>query len=41
MSYYERHVFFCTNRRDPPEKCCADAGAADMQAYCKGRVKEL
>ena len=32
MSYYKRHVFFCCNKRDPPEKCCADAGAADMQA---------
>jgi (2Fe-2S) ferredoxin len=41
MSYYRRHVFFCVNQRDPPEKCCADAGAADMQAYCKSRVKEL
>ena len=41
MSYYHRHVFFCLNKRDPPEKCCADAGAAELQAYCKGRIKEL
>ena len=41
MSYYKHHVFFCTNQRDPPEKCCADAGAADMQAYAKGRIKAL
>jgi (2Fe-2S) ferredoxin len=41
MSYYKRHVFFCLNQRDPPEKCCANAGASDMQAYCKGRIKEL
>ena len=41
MSYFEHHVFFCCNKRDPPEKCCADAGAADMQAYAKGRIKEL
>jgi (2Fe-2S) ferredoxin len=41
MSYYKRHVFFCCNKRDPPEKCCADAGAADMQAYAKGRIKAL
>ena len=27
MSYYQRHVFFCCNKREPPEKCCADAGA--------------
>ena len=41
MSYYQRHVFFCCNKRDPPEKCCANAGAADMQAYAKGRIKAL
>ena len=34
MSYYSRHVFFCCNQRQPPEKCCANAGAADMQKYC-------
>jgi (2Fe-2S) ferredoxin len=41
MSYYRRHVFFCCNKRDPPEKCCADAGALEMQAYAKGRIKAL
>ena len=39
MSYYRRHVFFCLNQRDPPEKCCADAGAAELQKYAKDRVK--
>jgi (2Fe-2S) ferredoxin len=34
-------VFFCTNRRDPPEKCCASAGAVETQAYAKSRIKEL
>ena len=41
MSYYKHHVFFCLNQRDPPEKCCADAGAADLQKYAKDRVKAL
>jgi (2Fe-2S) ferredoxin len=41
MSYYRRHVFFCCNRRDPPEKCCANAGALEMQQYAKQRVKAL
>ena len=41
MSYYKRHVFFCCNKRDPPEKCCADAGAAEIQKYAKERVKAL
>lgn len=41
MSYFQHHVFFCCNKREPPEKCCADADAADLQAYAKGRVKAL
>jgi (2Fe-2S) ferredoxin len=41
MSYYHRHVFFCCNKREPPEKCCANAGAVEMQAYAKGRIKAL
>lgn len=41
MGYYQRHVFFCLNERDAPEKCCANAGAAEMQKYAKDRVKAL
>ena len=41
MSYYQRHVFFCCNKRDPPEKCCADGDALEMQKYAKSRVKAL
>jgi len=41
MSYYQRHVFFCCNKRDPPEKCCADSGALDMQKHAKERVKTM
>lgn len=41
MSYYRRHVFFCLNQRDAPEKCCANAGAVEMQKYAKDRVKAL
>jgi (2Fe-2S) ferredoxin len=41
MSYYQRHVFFCCNKRDPPEKCCVDAGALDMQKHAKERVKAM
>ena len=39
MSYYQRHVFFCCNKRDPPEACCANHGAAELQAYAKSRIK--
>lgn len=41
MSYFERHVFFCCNQREAGEKCCADAGAADIRGYAKGRIKAL
>jgi (2Fe-2S) ferredoxin len=41
MSYYKHHVFFCLNQRDPPEKCCNNAGASELQAYAKARIKEL
>jgi (2Fe-2S) ferredoxin len=41
MGYYKHHVFFCLNKRDPPEKCCADSGAADLQKHAKERVKAL
>ena len=41
MSYYQRHVFFCCNQRDAPEKCCNDSGATDLQKYAKERIKAL
>ena len=41
MSFYKRHVFFCCNQREAPEKCCAEAGAPAMQKYAKDRVKAL
>jgi (2Fe-2S) ferredoxin len=41
MSYYSHHVFFCLNRRDDGRECCAQRDAERLQAYAKGRVKEL
>jgi len=42
-AYYERHVFFCCNQRDPTEgrTCCNDKGSRDMRDYAKQRVQEL
>ena len=40
MSYYQYHLFFCTNRRDG-KGCCADHGAQQMRDYAKARSKEL
>ncbi len=41
MNYYEHHVFFCCNQRKNGEVCCANAGAEDLRAYAKERVKAL
>jgi (2Fe-2S) ferredoxin len=41
MSYYQRHVFFCCNRREAPETCCANHDAAAMQTYAKDRIRAL
>ncbi|MGZ5032466.1 MAG: (2Fe-2S) ferredoxin domain-containing protein [Usitatibacter sp.] len=41
MSFYKHHVFFCLNRREAPEACCACHNAEAMRDYAKKRVKEL
>lgn len=43
MSYYERHIFFCQNQREPGAErpCCNNAGGSQMREYAKKRVKEL
>lgn len=41
MSYYERHVFFCVNQREPGAACCNNHHAQQMRDYCKGRIKTL
>ncbi|HEY4637365.1 MAG TPA: (2Fe-2S) ferredoxin domain-containing protein [Burkholderiales bacterium] len=43
MSYYERHVFFCCNQRDPADArgCCNAKGASQMRDYAKSRVQAL
>ncbi len=43
MSYYQRHIFFCTNKRadgaDRPS--CARCDSVAMRAYAKARIKAL
>ena len=41
MSFYKYHVFFCTNQRDDGRMCCEQAGATELRAYAKKRIKEL
>jgi (2Fe-2S) ferredoxin len=41
MSYYERHVFFCLNRRDDGAICCCDHDAEGMFEYTKKKIKQM
>ena len=43
MSFYDKHVFFCCNQRDPgaDRPCCNARGGSVMRDYAKKRVKEL
>ena len=41
MSYYQYHVFFCTNERAGGEQCCAQCNAAAIRNYAKERIKQL
>lgn len=41
MSFYDKHVFFCTNQRDPGAECCNACGATELHAYTKDRIREL
>jgi (2Fe-2S) ferredoxin len=40
MSFYNRHIFFCTNVREDGI-CCSDYGAQEIREYAKNRAKEL
>ncbi|MES2743072.1 MAG: (2Fe-2S) ferredoxin domain-containing protein [Pseudomonadota bacterium] len=39
--YFERHVFFCMNKRDDGRSSCGEHGAEAAQKHCKRRVKDL
>jgi len=41
MSYYEHHVFFCTNLRDGERQSCQQCDAQAARDYVKRRCKEL
>lgn len=38
-AYYKHHIFFCLNRRESGESCCADHGAQEAFDHCKKQVK--
>ena len=39
--YFQRHVFFCLNKRDDGRNSCGDHGAEAAQKHAKKRCKEL
>jgi len=41
MSFFEQHVFFCTNDRADGSQCCAQYGAQQARDYVKKRCKAL
>ena len=41
MSYFDKHVFFCTNQRPAGEACCNDFEATRLRDYMKAKVKAL
>ncbi|WP_456405446.1 (2Fe-2S) ferredoxin domain-containing protein [Thiolapillus sp.] len=41
MSFFEYHVFVCTNVRQDGSSCCASLGAKKARTYLKERCKEL
>ncbi len=40
MSYFQHHVFFCTNKRENGEASCGNHDATELQAYAKQKCKE-
>ena len=41
MSHYKKHIFICTNQKDPGKKCCADSGGEPFVEQLKKRLQEL
>lgn len=41
MTYYQKHVFICTNQRVDGRVCCADKDAQKLFAYAKAKIKAL
>ncbi len=43
MPPFEKHLFICTNQRDPgdPRGCCASKGSEAIRDYFKDELKKL
>jgi (2Fe-2S) ferredoxin len=41
MSYYQHHIFFCTNLREDGSNCCERFNAQAMRDYAKQKTKDM
>ncbi|HET9843362.1 MAG TPA: (2Fe-2S) ferredoxin domain-containing protein [Gammaproteobacteria bacterium] len=41
MSYYDKHVFFCVNQREPGHNCCGNHRAEELRNYMKKQLKGM
>lgn len=41
MSYYQQHIFLCTNLRENNKDCCAKRSAKPLLDYLKTKIKLL
>lgn len=41
MSFYQHHLFFCTNQRDDGRSSCNDCSAAQLRGYAKQKIKAM
>jgi (2Fe-2S) ferredoxin len=41
VTYYEKHVFICTNQKAPGKQCCANTGGEPFFEYLKAQLKAL
>jgi (2Fe-2S) ferredoxin len=41
MSYYQHHVFICTNLREDGSESCQQCNAQEMRSHMKKRSKQL
>lgn len=40
MSFYQKHVFICTNQKEAGKKCCQQAGADQVFTYVKQQLQQ-
>lgn len=40
-SYYQKHIFVCTNQKESGKPCCANQGGKPFFSYLKDQLKSL